>query len=85
MESVSRKELLEEAYLAKKEERLSTLKEKDLITGQIKNITDYGVFVDLDGIDGLLHISDISWGKVTHPSDFFKVNDEICYIFIGKC
>ncbi len=74
---VSRKELLEEAYTAKKEERLATLKEGDLVKGQIKNITDYGVFVDLDGIDGLLHISDISWGKVTHPSDFFKVNDEI--------
>lgn len=74
---VSRKELLEEAYNVKKDERLSTLKEGDLLSGQIKNITDYGVFVDLDGIDGLLHISDISWGKVTHPSDFFKVNDEI--------
>jgi len=74
---VSRKELLEEEYTAKKEERLATLKEGDLVKGQIKNITDYGVFVDLDGIDGLLHISDISWGKVTHPSDFFKVNDEI--------
>jgi small subunit ribosomal protein S1 len=74
---VSRKELLEEEYTAKKEERLASLKEGDLVKGQIKNITDYGVFVDLDGIDGLLHISDISWGKVTHPSDFFKVNDEI--------
>ena len=45
--------------------------------GVVKNITDYGVFVDLGGVDGLLHITDISWGRVNHPSEFFNVGDEI--------
>ncbi len=80
---VSRKELLEKEYNEKKAQLLSTIKEGDLVKGVIKNITDYGVFVDLGGIDGLLHISDISWGKVSHPSDFFKVGDEIEVIILS--
>ncbi len=80
---VSRKELLEKEYNEKKAQLLSTIKEGDLVKGIIKNITDYGVFVDLGGIDGLLHISDISWGKVSHPSDFFKVGDEIEVIILS--
>ena len=74
---VSRRDLLEKEYNEKKTKLLATIKENDLVTGAIKNITDYGVFIDLGGIDGLLHISDISWGKVSHPSDFFKVGDDI--------
>ncbi|NOY22965.1 MAG: 30S ribosomal protein S1 [Acidobacteria bacterium] len=80
---VSRKELLEKEYNEKKAKLLATIKEGDLASGIIKNITDYGVFVDLGGIDGLLHISDISWGKVSHPSDFFKVGDEIEVIILS--
>lgn len=80
---VSRKELLEKEYNEKKTKLLATLKESDLASGVIKNITDYGVFVDLGGIDGLLHISDISWGKVSHPSDFFQVGDEIEVIILS--
>ncbi len=74
---VSRVELVQDELNKKKEKLLSTLKEGDLVNGKVKNITDYGVFIDLDGVDGLLHISDISWGKVSHPSDFFKVGDEV--------
>ena len=74
---VSRIELAQKELEAKKEELFSTLKEGDLITGKVKNITDYGVFIDLGVVDGLLHISDISWGKVSHPSDFFKIGDEV--------
>ncbi len=74
---VSRIELVQDELNKKKEELLSSLKEGDLVNGRVKNITDYGVFIDLDGVDGLLHISDISWGKVSHPSDFFKVGDEV--------
>ncbi len=80
---VSRKELLEKEYNEKKAQLLATIKEGDLVSGIIKNITDYGVFVDLGGIDGLLHISDISWGKVSHPSDFFKVGEEIEVIILS--
>ncbi len=80
---VSRKEILEKEYNEKKAQLLATIKEGDLAKGIIKNITDYGVFVDLGGIDGLLHISDISWGKVSHPSDFFKVGDEIEVIILS--
>ncbi len=80
---VSRRELLEEEYNKKKAELLATLEEGDLVNGTIKNITDYGVFIDLGGIDGLLHISDISWGKVSHPSDFFAVGDDIEVIVLS--
>ena len=48
-----------------------------MLRGTVKNITDYGAFIDLGGIDGLLHITDMSWGRVGHPSELFKVNDEI--------
>lgn len=80
---VSRRELLEEEYNKKKAELMATLQEGDLVSGNIKNITDYGVFIDLGGIDGLLHISDISWGKVSHPSDFFAVGDDIEVIVLS--
>ena len=74
---LSRKAVLEEEIGKVKEETMSTLEEGKLVTGEAKNITDYGVFVDLGGLDGLLHITDISWGRVGHPSEYFKVGDEV--------
>src|SRR5205085_480697 len=56
---------------------LSTLKEGQLIQGVVKNITDYGAFIDLGGIDGLLHITDMSWGRVGHPSEMFNIGDKV--------
>jgi len=74
---LSRKAVLEEEYYKQKEETLKSLKEGDRVKGIVKNITDYGAFVDLGGIDGLLHITDMSWGRVNHPSDLFEVGAEI--------
>ena len=79
---VSRRAILEEEMKKKKVETLERLKEGQLMAGLVKNITDYGVFVDLGGIDGLLHISDISWGRISHPSEFFAVGDEIDIIIL---
>jgi len=72
---VSRRELLEKEMQETKKETLESLEEGQEREGIIKNITDYGVFVDLGGIDGLLHVTDISWGRVEHPSKVFKVGD----------
>jgi small subunit ribosomal protein S1 len=74
---LSRKVLLEEENAEKKKHTLHTLGEGKVLRGVVKNITDYGAFIDLGGIDGLLHITDMSWGRVGHPSELFKVNDEI--------
>ncbi len=74
---LSRKAVLEEEYFKRKEETLRSLEEGKVTPGVVKNITDYGAFVDLGGIDGLLHITDMSWGRVNHPSDLFKVGDKI--------
>lgn len=74
---VSRRTILEEEIQKKKVKTLERLKEGQLMHGTVKNITDYGVFVDLGGIDGLLHISDISWGRINHPSEFFTVGEDI--------
>ena len=73
---LSRKILLEEENADKKQQTLSTLAEGKVIKGVVKNLTDYGAFVDLGGLDGLLHITDMSWGRVSHPSELFKINDE---------
>ena len=73
---LSRKAVLEEEYYKQKEETLKTLEEGKIVTGVVKNITDYGAFVDLGGIDGLLHITDMSWGRVNHPLDLFHVGQE---------
>ncbi|MDH5201672.1 MAG: 30S ribosomal protein S1 [Nitrospirota bacterium] len=73
---ISRRAILEEERQKKKAETLEKLKEGIIIRGIVKNITDYGVFIDLGGIDGLLHISDISWGRINHPSEFFAIGDE---------
>jgi small subunit ribosomal protein S1 len=74
---LSRKVLLEEENAEKKKQTLHTLAEGKVLTGVVKNITDYGAFIDLGGIDGLLHITDMSWGRVGHPSELFKVNDSV--------
>jgi small subunit ribosomal protein S1 len=74
---LSRRELLEEERKHLKEETLATLTEGKRVKGKIKNITEYGAFVDLGGLDGLLHITDMSWGRIGHPSELFQVGDEI--------
>lgn len=74
---LSRKAFLEEERTKERERILTTLKEGDIVEGTVKNITDYGVFVDLGGIDGLLHITDISWGRTVHPSHLFSVGEGI--------
>ena len=74
---ISRKEILEEEQNAKKSVTLATLDEDSVLTGTVKNLTDYGAFVDLGGLDGLLHITDMSWGRLTHPRDLVNVGDEI--------
>src|SRR6266550_1247753 len=79
---LSRKALLEEENAEKKKTTLETLAEGKQLRGTVKNITDYGAFIDLGGIDGLLHITDMSWGRVGHPSELFKVNDEVDVIVL---
>jgi small subunit ribosomal protein S1 len=74
---LSRRVLLEEEREAKRAATLSSISEDKVVEGIVKNITEYGVFVDLGGVDGLLHITDISWGRVKHPSELFSVGDEI--------
>ncbi len=74
---VSRRAVLEETQGADRESLLETLKEGAVVKGIVKNITDYGAFVDLGGIDGLLHITDLAWRRVKHPSEVLTVGDEI--------
>ena len=74
---VSRRLLLEESRDQRRQRTLSNLTEGQLVTGTVKNITEYGAFVDLGGIDGLLHITDMSWGRIGHPSEIFMVGDRI--------
>lgn len=74
---VSRRELIEEQRIDKRRGLLENIKPGDKCRGQVKNITDYGAFVDLDGLDGLLHITDMSWGRIQHPSEIVKQGEEI--------
>jgi small subunit ribosomal protein S1 len=74
---VSRKQLLEEEQNEKRSKTLEHLEEGSVLTGVVKNLTEYGAFVDLGGIDGLLHITDMSWGRLTHPRDLVNVGDHI--------
>ncbi|HEY7352629.1 MAG TPA: 30S ribosomal protein S1 [Terriglobales bacterium] len=74
---VSRKQLLEQEQNEKKSKLLEHLQEGTVLTGIVKNLTEYGAFVDLGGIDGLLHITDMSWGRLTHPRDLVNVGDQI--------
>ncbi len=83
---VSRRELIEERRQDKKREILSKIIPGETRRGMVKNITDYGAFIDLDGLDGLLHITDMSWGRVSHPSEMVKTGEEItvCIIDIDE-
>jgi small subunit ribosomal protein S1 len=74
---VSRKQLLEEEQSEKRGKTLEHLEEGAVLTGIVKNLTEYGAFVDMGGIDGLLHITDMSWGRLTHPRDLVNVGDQI--------
>ena len=74
---LSRRALLETERKKMREATLTTLDEGQILDGVIKNLTDYGAFIDLGGIDGLLHITDMSWGRINHPSELFQVGDEI--------
>ena len=74
---LSRRVLLEKQREEQKKETLKNLKEGAIMKGVVKNLTDYGAFIDLGGIDGLLHITDMSWGRVGHPSEMFNVGDEV--------
>jgi small subunit ribosomal protein S1 len=74
---LSRRVLLEEERNKRKEQTLGTLKEGQVVRGTVKNLTEYGAFIDLGGIDGLLHITDMSWGRIGHPSEIFSVGDKV--------
>jgi len=74
---LSRKAVLEERDAGRKDQTLSQIEEDIIVEGQIKNLTDYGAFVDLGGIDGLLHVTDMSWGRLQNPSELFKVGDTV--------
>jgi small subunit ribosomal protein S1 len=74
---LSRRAILEQQQNVKKEATLSSLAEGQIVSGVIKNITDYGAFVDLGGIDGLMHITDISWSRINHPSEALKIGERI--------
>ena len=74
---LSRRAILEEKRMSSRAETLEQLEENSLISGVVKNITEYGIFVDLGGIDGLLHITDMSWGRVNHPSEMFSMGDKL--------
>jgi small subunit ribosomal protein S1 len=74
---VSRRAILEEDQKSKRETLMGSLAEGTIVTGKVKNVTDYGVFVDLGGMDGLLHVSDLVWGRVPHPSSIVKAGDDL--------
>src|SRR6266852_313625 len=79
---VSRRALLEEELHAKRAQWMETLSEGQVVHGHVKNVTEYGAFVDLGGIDGLLHLTDLSWGRVKHPSDVVKPEQELDVIIL---
>jgi len=82
---ISRKALLEDSLMEKRESLLKEIEVGSILDGRVKNITDFGVFVDLGGFDGLLHITDLSWGRVKHPTEMVDVGDEIAVavIYLG--
>jgi small subunit ribosomal protein S1 len=79
---VSRRELLEEERMTKKVEMLENFHEGEVRRGVVKNITDFGVFLDIDGVDGLLHITDMTWKRIKHPSEMVNVGDELEVIIL---
>ncbi|MFM9179854.1 MAG: 30S ribosomal protein S1, partial [Phycisphaerales bacterium] len=74
---ISRRKLIEEEREAAKSKLLGQVKEGDIVRGTVTNIADFGAFIDLGGLDGLLHITDMSWGRVNHPSEVVKIGDEV--------
>jgi small subunit ribosomal protein S1 len=80
---VSRRKIIEEERYASKEKILAEIEEGQIRKGIVKNIADFGVFVDLGGLDGLLHISDLSWGRISHPSELVELDQEIECMVIG--
>jgi len=74
---ISRRKLIEEERDAAKKRLMETLKEGQIVTGEVKNIADFGAFVDLGGIDGLLHITDMSWSRINHPSEILKIGQKV--------
>ncbi len=74
---ISRRKLIEEEREEAKQKLLTRIKEGDLVVGRVTNIADFGAFVDLGGIDGLLHVTDMSWGRVNHPSEVVRIGDEV--------
>jgi len=80
---VSRRELLEAERMTKKTELLETIEVGEVRVGVAKNITDFGVFLDLDGIDGLLHITDMTWKRIKHPSEMVQVGDELEVVILS--
>ncbi|MBX7157586.1 MAG: 30S ribosomal protein S1 [Verrucomicrobiae bacterium] len=74
---ISRREIIEEERSKKRAALFSTIEKGSLVKGLVKNITDFGAFIDLDGVDGLLHITDMSWNRIQHPSELLKIGDEI--------
>jgi small subunit ribosomal protein S1 len=79
---VSRRVLLEEALHAKRAELMESLQEGQVVHGTVKNVTDYGAFVDIGGLDGLLHLTDLTWGRVRHPSDVVKPEQELDVVIL---
>jgi small subunit ribosomal protein S1 len=74
---ISRRKLIEEERESAKKRLMETLKEGDIVQGTVKNIADFGAFIDLGGIDGLLHITDMSWGRINHPSEMLKIDQKV--------
>ncbi|MFH1066482.1 MAG: 30S ribosomal protein S1 [bacterium] len=74
---LSRRELIEEERAEKRSQLLSKLEKGTVVSGTVKNLTDFGAFIDLDGLDGLLHVTDMSWGRINHPSELLKVGQEV--------
>ena len=79
---ISRRELIEEQRQVKRQKLLSEVQPGDIRRGTVKNITDYGAFIDLGGLDGLLHITDMSWGRISHPSEMVRISEEIDVMII---
>jgi small subunit ribosomal protein S1 len=80
---LSRKAVVEEEIVSRRKDLFDSLENKSAIKGTIKNITDYGAFVDLGGIDGLIHITDMSWGRISHPSELFQVGDVVDVVVLN--
>jgi small subunit ribosomal protein S1 len=74
---ISRRKMIEVMRDELKKKTLETLKIGDIVTGTVKNIADFGAFIDLGGIDGLLHITDMSWGRLNHPSEMLKIDQQV--------